>query len=459
MKIGNTPPSYIAGFKFESPYIAYSCHNKKGSYKASAKTHLLPLKLFAALVLILLPMILFAQQGTSGPAKYALVIGNGAYTGLARLTNPVNDANDMSAALEELGFTVDKILNGSLDQMEAAIMRLKNRLSVSSSSYGFFFYAGHGVQSGGENYLIPADANIPGENFLRNRAVAVQSMLDELNDAGNELNVVVLDACRDNPFGWSRSGSRGLSIVSRQPADSIIVYATSAGQRASDGEGRNGLFTQELLVNIRIPGLEVSEVFKRTGADVAEVSNRQQVPAIYNQFFGTAYLGITPSGEQTQITIIRPAPQPSQTEKNRTGNPESRLWSIGASVGTSFADPWVIGTVHGTIAPFNYTFLELGLDLGLISTVENTKYFSLYPFAHLAFFWPFTSKIGWYAGAGGGHLIAKYTIDNLKIPKNIFAADFTTGVLLFNSLNLSYTMRTNFSSASNKLAVGYSYRF
>ena len=183
---------------------------------------------------VLLPIVLFAQHHE--PPKYALVIGNGAYTNLTPLANPVNDANDVANALESLGFVVDKLLNGNLDQIDNALIRLKNRLSVSKESYGFFFFAGHGVQSSGENYLIPVDANIPGENFLRSRAMAVQVMLDELNDAGNSLNVVVLDACRDNPFGWSRSGSRGLAIVNNQPADSIIVYATSAeGQATAQG--------------------------------------------------------------------------------------------------------------------------------------------------------------------------------------------------------------------------------
>jgi len=231
---------------------------------------------------------------TTEPQKFALVIGNGNYTGLTRLANPVNDANDMAAALQGLGFTVDKILDGSLDQIENAVVRLKNRLSVSENSYGFFFYAGHGVQSNGVNYLIPVGANITSENSLRDRAVSVQWALNELNDANNDLNVVVLDACRDNPFAWARSGNRGLAVISGQPADSIIVYATSAGSTAADGTGRNGLFTAELLKNIAIPGLEVKELFNRTGADVAQVSNRQQIPAVYNQFFGSAYLGPVP---------------------------------------------------------------------------------------------------------------------------------------------------------------------
>ena len=278
---------------------------------------------FALLVLILLPAALFAQRNDT-ISKFALVIGNGNYTGLGRLANPVNDANDISAVLEQLGFSVEKILNGNQEQMENAITRLKKRLGGAEKSYGFFFYAGHGVQSGGENFLIPVDANIPGENYLRNRAVSVQTLLDDLNDAGNSLNVVVLDACRDNPFGWSRSGSRGLSVVSRQPADSIIVYATSAGARASDGDGRNGLFTGQLINNLATPGLEVKEIFNRTGADVAAVSDRQQIPAIYNQFFGTAYLGDWPEG-------INPAPwqpaYPPPSSGRGSGKNSARLYA------------------------------------------------------------------------------------------------------------------------------------
>jgi hypothetical protein len=260
-------------------------------------------KLASILILLLLVSSLFAQQ------KFALVIGNSNYTGISKLTNPVNDADDIAATLQSMGFTVDKILDGNLDQMEQAVSRLKNRLSVSSGSYGFFFYAGHGVQSNGVNYLIPIGASIPGENYLRDRAVSVQTVLSELNDAKNTLNIVVLDACRDNPFGWARSGSRGLTTVSHQPADSIIVYATSAGSTAADGTGRNGLFTTHLLNNLKQPGLEVKEVFNRTGLDVSRASNRQQIPAVYNQFFETAYLGTRPSVSPTiQPEVVQSVP-------------------------------------------------------------------------------------------------------------------------------------------------------
>jgi hypothetical protein len=136
-------------------------------------------------------------------------------------------------------------------------------------------------------------------------------MMDELNDAGNELNIVVLDACRDNPFGWARSGSRGLTVLSNQPANSIVVYATSAGATAADGAGRNGLFTEHLLANLKTPGLEVSEVFRLAGAAVSQASGRQQIPAVYNQFYGTAYLGTRPASTPVPAAITpQPTPAP-----------------------------------------------------------------------------------------------------------------------------------------------------
>ena len=423
------------------------------------------LRNIAVFGLFLFPIFLFAQQESDLAAlagsytsehKYALVIGNSNYVGMSPLANPVNDASDISAVLEHLGFTVDKVLNGSLEQMEDAVMRLKDRLSAAENSYGFFFYAGHGVQSGGENYLIPVNANIPNENAMRNRAMSVQMVLDELNDARNGLNVVVLDACRDNPFGWSRSGTRGLSIVGRQPSDSIIVYATSAGQRASDGEGRNGLFTSQLINNLATPGIEVKEVFNRTGKDVAKVSNNNQVPAIYSQFFGTAFLGNTPVDFQGYIV----SPGTTVIIGGREKEPEpAKFWSIGASVGTSFSDPWVIGTIQGTIAPLRYSFLELGVDAGFVSGVSEVGYYSIYPFAHYAFFYPFMDKVNLYAGAGGGYLMARLDAPEGNISVDTFAADVVAGALLFDMVNISYTFRTDFKNATNKVSVGYSYRF
>ena len=259
---------------------------------------------------------LFAQQNSSAVQKYALVIGNSNYTGISSLSNPVNDANDMERALRDLGFTVEKVLDGNLEQMENAVLNLQRRLGGSRNTYGFFFYAGHGVQAGGENYLIPVTAdNIRSEAQLRDRAVSLQFILDSLQAAGNELNMVVLDACRDNPFGWARSGSRGLSVVSHAPAGTVVMYAAGAGQTASDGTGRNGLFTSHLLTNIGTPGLSVFEVFDRTMTAVIDATGRAQNPELSLRAGGTAsiYLGLQPSPNPNPTPSPNPTPNPTPT--------------------------------------------------------------------------------------------------------------------------------------------------
>ena len=257
------------------------------------------------LVLLTAGTLISAQQ------KHALVIGNGNYTGISRLNNPVNDANDMEAALRDLGFTVEKVLNGELEQIENAVLNLRRRLSGSRNSYGFFFFAGHGVQSSGENFLIPVTAdNIRTETQLRNRAVSLQFILDSLSEAGNELNMIVLDACRDNPFSWARSGSRGLSVASRTPSGTIVMYAAGAGQQASDGTGRNGLFTSHLLTNIKTQGLSVFDVFDRTMTAVLNTTNGIQHPELSIRAGGanTIFLGsrTQQAAQQTQTLQQQP---------------------------------------------------------------------------------------------------------------------------------------------------------
>ena len=245
----------------------------------------------AALFLITLLSIqsIFAQE------KFALIIGNANYSGISPLKNSVNDANDMESTLKTLGFNVDKVLDGNLEKMENAVNGFSSKLKNSPKSYGFFFYAGHGVQSNGENYLIPVNANnIQSEAQLRERTVSLGFIMEKLEDAKNVLNIIVLDACRDNPFSFSRSGTRGLSVVSHSPPGSITMYATSAGSVAADGTDKNGIFTSCLLNNLKLPNLEVYDVFRRTMRDVENATKNKQRPEIYNKFSGQAYLGSSP---------------------------------------------------------------------------------------------------------------------------------------------------------------------
>lgn len=242
--------------------------------------------LVAAVTLALAVPGMIAAQSVGGGPRVALIIGNGEYQAVAKLNNPTNDADDIGNALSTLGFDAEVLTNADLAAMEDAVLRLRDRLAAAPDSVGFFYYAGHGVQSGGENFLIPVDARLSSESLLRTRAIPLQFVLDSLGEAGNALNIVVLDACRDNPFSWARSSSRGLAVVGQLPPASIVVYSTGAGKVARDGAGRNGAFTGELLKHLSTPGLDISEVLRRTGQAVQAATAGAQIPAIYSQFFG-----------------------------------------------------------------------------------------------------------------------------------------------------------------------------
>ena len=137
----------------------------------------------------------------------------------------------------------------------------------------------------------------------------------------------------------------------------------------------------------------------------------------------------------------------------------SRLWSIGISAGTAFTAPWIIGTLHGTIAPLRYSFLEIGFDYGMVSGVEDVGYYSFYPFLHYALFVPFVKKGGWHIGTGGGYMIIELDYPEGAVSKITMAADLITGFNIGNIIDISYTLRTNFKTIENKISAGYTYRF
>ncbi len=220
--------------------------------------------------------------------KVALVIGNGGYQRLAPLKNPVNDAADVAASLGRLGFDVVRVTDGSYRQMMEAIESFRKKLSGAEA--GMFFYAGHGVQSGGVNYLIPVDAVINDEYQLSFMAVNAEYVLSAMNVSGCPLNMVVMDACRDNPFAGFRSAGRGLAVVGNAPAGAIVVYATDPGKTAEDGRGRNGTFTEAFLRHVETPGLDVKALFDRVGAEVAANTGNAQTPWVSSKFYGTYYL-------------------------------------------------------------------------------------------------------------------------------------------------------------------------
>lgn len=220
--------------------------------------------------------------------RNALVIGNSQYQ-VGALRNPANDAQDMATRLNHLGFDVTLLLNTGQEKMEQAINEFGRQLY--QGGVGLFYYAGHGVQVHGENYLIPVNAHIESESDVRYKAVNIGQLLGKMGEARNGLNIVILDACRDNPFAKEfRSASRGLAVVSSSAVKgTLIAYATSPGKVASDGEDRNGLYTKHLLKNLQTPGLPVEQVFKRVLQGVERETNGKQTPWTSSSFSGDFY--------------------------------------------------------------------------------------------------------------------------------------------------------------------------
>jgi len=222
-----------------------------------------------------LMLALAGAVSAAPPKRVALVIGNGDYPG-ARLRNPVNDAQAIARRLDELGFTVISRLNADRDDMALSIQKFASQLG--GDSVGLFYFAGHGVQARGRNYLIPVDAELSAERALKFEAIDVSAVLEDMEFAGNKLNIVILDACRNNPFERRfRGGSRGLAAIDAARG-TMIAYATSPGSVAADGSGANGLYTEELLKALGHPGLKAEEVFKRVRIAVSDRSHGQQVP-------------------------------------------------------------------------------------------------------------------------------------------------------------------------------------
>lgn len=216
-----------------------------------------------------------AAPTPQAPQRLALVIGNGAYKE-APLSNPANDARAMAKALRSAGFTV--LLHTDLPHRDMlnALRDFGNRLR--QGGVGIFYFAGHGMQVKGRNFLVPVGADIQREDELAYAAVDAQSVLDKMEAAGNGTNLVILDACRNNPFARSfRSASQGLAQM-EAPVGTLVAFATAPGSVASDGNSDNGLYTQHLLSAMRQPGAKVEDVFKQVRAAVRRDSAGKQIP-------------------------------------------------------------------------------------------------------------------------------------------------------------------------------------
>ena len=213
--------------------------------------------------------------------RFALVIGNSSYPkSIGVLKNPVNDATDFAKELEQSHFEVQLLTNATYGQMRAAMLKFKEKVDAHDrdKTVALFYFAGHGLQHEDENYLVPIDAAIEFEDDIARYCFAVQRMvLANMERSNSRMNIVILDACRNNPFpALTRSaGEQGLGEMKRARG-SFMAFATAPGSTASDGTGRNGLYTQELIKAVRKPGLTIEQVFKEVRANVLRLSANRQ---------------------------------------------------------------------------------------------------------------------------------------------------------------------------------------
>jgi hypothetical protein len=229
--------------------------------------------------------------------RLALVIGNSAYE-MVPLKNPINDAQDMATALKNLDFSV--ILKKDADQrtMEDAIRYFGKQLK--KGGIGLFYFAGHGIQVEGRNYLIPVDARIESESDVKYEAIDSGRVLGKMEDAENQLNIVILDACRNNPYARAfRTHQRGLARMNA-PTGSLIAYATAPGEVAADGPERNGIFTKHLIKHMATPNLSIEHLFKRVRIDVAKQTKGRQIPWEASSLMGDFYFNASKIAKEKQ---------------------------------------------------------------------------------------------------------------------------------------------------------------
>lgn len=224
---------------------------------------------------------------------HALVIGNGTYQNTTQLSNPANDAEDLSRLLETCGFTVIQKTDSSHQDMDLALEKFQDVLE--ESDVALFFFAGHGVQIKGENYLAGVDVKVRDEVSVKHSSLALNKVIEVMEASNCETSIVILDACRDNPFAraWTRSTyERGLAPV-YAPRGTLIAYATSPGQTASDGTGRNGEYTAALLQHLTTPDCSIETMFKRVRNTLSATTEQRQISWEHTSLAGEFFFNLS----------------------------------------------------------------------------------------------------------------------------------------------------------------------
>lgn len=228
--------------------------------------------------------------------RIALVIGNSNYQYVEPLKNPKNDANDITAVLQKLNFDVTTLLDASLTDIQGAVNTFLKDLD--EHAVGLLFYAGHGMQIEGKNYIIPIDLQMTSEAKTKVSCYSLDVFLEGVSAYNAKTIICILDACRNNPFAMGRGFSTGFTAISNPPKGTIIAYSTSADCGASDGLGSNGLYTQVLKDAMTIPNLKIEEMFKYVRNEVSSISSstygEEQLSWEYSSLVGDFYFSVEP---------------------------------------------------------------------------------------------------------------------------------------------------------------------
>src|SRR5918999_1308276 len=253
-----------------------------------------------------LTMVLLAVSSlAAAEPRIALLIGNSSYNKeIGRLANPVNDVRLMVSSLRELSFEVLEHTDADQKTMKRAIQDFGHRLEqAGGDAVGLFFYAGHGLQVNGVNYLVPVNAHIQRETDVEIEAVNAEWVLGQMEYARNRINIVILDACRNNPLPRSfRSVARGLARVDA-PRGTLIAYSTAPGSISVDGEDGNSPYTKALAKVIKEPGLVAEAVFRKARVEVLAVTEEQQVPWESSSLTGEFYFNKAPRSDDTRACL------------------------------------------------------------------------------------------------------------------------------------------------------------
>jgi hypothetical protein len=254
--------------------------------------------------LFVLLALLIPTLGFAAEKRVALVIGNSSYAN-SPLKNPVNDAKDMATKLRGLGFEVIERNNLTTRQIGGTLREFRSKLAP--GAVALVFYAGHGLQIKGDNYLPAVDADINSEEDVPNQSIAMKQIMDVLDESKSRLNLVFLDACRNNPYARSfRSSDRGLARVNA-PSGTLISYATKPGSVAADGTGRNGLYTSKLLAQME-SNQQIEQSLKRVVTEVKAASNGKQEPWMEGSIEGDFCFGGCTSGDKPSLPIKAASP-------------------------------------------------------------------------------------------------------------------------------------------------------